>query len=207
MLTYLRSEYAFLGLVLLWVLVSRMLGPVTYAFLPLTLLGLRSRDRYADLIMGFIIILVLSDVNKFVWRDNVFRNAKNIYMVLLFLFLLMERDKFVPLSNVFKLFLPFFLYSIFPLVFSDDFIIGVQKTLSYALLYFVVPNYVLKNFRDNGWGFMRGLVFFMTLVLLAGILMRYFSPENTIMVGRFHGIFGNPNGMSIYCYMMFFIAS
>jgi hypothetical protein len=203
MLDYLRSEIQFIGLVLMWFVVSYFLGPIGYAFLPLTLMALKTRDRYADMIFGFVIVLVLSDIHKDVWQDNIFRNAKNIYIVLLAIFLLVERERFQPFSHIFTIFLPFFMYSVFPLMFSSAVFTGVQKTLSYALLFLVVPNYVLFNFREQGWHFFRNMIFFFTVILVAGLILRYIDPTKTFVMGRFHGIFGNPNGMAIFCYLFF----
>jgi len=207
MLDYLRSEIQFLGIVLLWVIASFFLGPIGYALLPLTLLAMKGREQYPDLLMGFLIVLVLSDINKALWINNIFKNAKNIYVVLLTMFLFMERLRFAPFSRVFTIFLPFFVYSIFPLVYSSELATGIQKTLSYALLYLVVPNYVLYNFRKQGWHFFRNLIFFMTVILVAGLILRFISPGSTYIMGRFHGIFGNPNGIAIYCVLFFLLAS
>lgn len=206
MLTFLRSESWFLFLVLTWVVVAFYLGPITYAFLPLSLLLLKSRDRSVELILGFLIVLVLSDIHKDVWRQNIFSSAKNIYIVLLAMFVFLERQRFSPMAGIFGIFLPFFIYSIFPLFFSLAPITGIQKTLSYALLFFVVPNYVLLNFREHGWKFFRHMVFFMTLILIAGLVLRALDPSKVFIMGRFHGIFGNPNGMAIYCFLLFVLA-
>lgn len=206
MFNYLRSESLFIAIVMLWVLVAYFLGPVGYAFLPLTLLLLKSRDRYMDLILGFLIVLVMSDIHKDVWRDNIFTSAKNIYIVLLAMFLLLERERFSPMSKIFTIFLPFFIYSIFPLIFSSALSTGVQKTLSYGLLFLVVPNYVLQNYREQGWTFFRNMVFFMTLILIAGLVLRAIDPTKVFVMGRFHGIFGNPNGMAIFCLLFFVLA-
>lgn len=206
MLQFIRTESTFVGLLALWFLVGRYFGPVTYAFLPVTLLALRSRDMQAEIIMGFIFVLIISDMSKFVWRENIFRSAKNIYVVLLAFFYFSDRDRFQPSSGIFPLFLPFFLYSIFPLFFSNDLSTGIQKTLSYALLFLIVPNYVLLNFRRHGWGFFRNLIHFMTIILLLGVVFGQLAPDKTVMLGRFHGIFGNPNGMAIYCYLLIVLA-
>ena len=206
MLTYLRSESWFLFMVFAWVGVAYYLGPIGYAFLPLSLLLLKSRDKTMELILGFLIVLVLSDVHKEVWRDNIFTNAKNIYILLLTMFLFLERHRFTPLSRIFAIFLPFFIYSFFPLIFSLAPATGVQKTLSYALLFLVVPNYILTNYREHGWDFLRNMVFFMTLILIAGIVLRLIDPSKVFIMGRFHGIFGNPNGMAIYSFLVFVLA-
>jgi O-antigen ligase len=102
---------------------------------------------------------------------------------------------------VFDIFLPFFLFSIIPLVFSNTILIGIQKTLSYALLYLIVPNYVLYNFRRSGWQFFRNLIWFMVIILLAGLITYLYGDWYSHVNGRFRGLFGNPNGLGIFCYL------
>ncbi|MBX2980731.1 MAG: O-antigen ligase family protein [Flavobacteriales bacterium] len=201
MLNFIREELQFILLVLLWVLVAIYLGPVAYAFLPLTVFAMKSREQWSEMIFGMLIVLVLSDVNKAVLGMRVFKDVKNFYVVALALFLFLERRRFVPLAGVFPLFLPFFVYSVYPLVYSGALGTGIQKTLSYALMFLIVPNYVLYNYRRQGWDFFRNLMFFITAILVMGFLMKYIYPAMTQVGGRFNGLFGNPNGLGIFCYL------
>ena len=202
MLTYLLRNYQLLLLVLLYVVVGVYAPPLLFALLPLSVFFMKSRGLWADMLFGMIIVLVLSDITPWFFSMQVFKSAKNTYISALALIFLLERYRFVPFSQVFNIFLPFFVYSIFPLVFSNNIVVGLEKTISYALLYLVIPNYVLYNFRTVGWEFFRNLVFFMTVVLLSGLTVHYFGSFYAYMIGRFRGLFGNPNGMAIFCFLL-----
>jgi O-antigen ligase len=202
MLQMIRDEYQFLAMGLFWVAATILAGPIVFALLPLSVLFMRSREMWPEMFFGFILVLVLSDMAKDAFVSfNVFKGAKNTYIVVLALVFFLHREHFAPYARVFDLFLPFFLFSIFPLVFSNTILIGLQKTLSYALLYLVVPNFVLYNFRRHGWDFIRNLIWFMVLLLLAGLYTLQFGEIYSHVSGRFRGLFGNPNGLGIFCYL------
>jgi len=202
MLSYLKRSYQFYLLILLYVIVGIYARPLLFVLMPFSVLLLKGRELWADMIFGFIIVLVLSDITPEFFSMQVFKSAKNTYISALSLIFLLERHRFVPFARIFNIFLPFFLYSFFPLIFSDTIIIGLEKTISYALLYLVVPNYVLYNFRRYGWDFFRDLIRFMTVILLAGFLILYYGTFYAYMIGRFRGLFGNPNGMAIFCFLL-----
>jgi O-antigen ligase len=202
MLNFLRDELQFIILILLWVVVGIFGGPLLFVFLPLTVFFIKSREMWAEMLFGFIIILVLSDMTPLLTSMKVVKDAKNTYIVALSLIFLLERYRFAPFSRLFNIFIPFFLYSLFPLVFSNNLFVAVQKTVSYALMYLIVPNYVIFNYRRQGWEFFRNLVWFMTIILVAGLVMLYFGDYWAYVGGRFRGLFGNPNGMAIYIYLV-----
>lgn len=202
MLKMLRDEYQFLALGLIWVLAAVFAGPVVFALLPLSVFFIRSREMWPEMFFGFLLVLVLSDVAKDAFISmNVFKSAKNTYIVVLAVVFFLHREHFAPYARVFDIFLPFFLFSIIPLVFSNTILIGIQKTLSYALLYLIVPNYVLYNFRRSGWHFFRNLIWFMVIILLAGLITYLYGDWYSHVNGRFRGLFGNPNGLGIFCYL------
>lgn len=202
MLKMLRDEYQFLALGLIWVLAAVFAGPIVFALLPLSVFFIRSREMWPEMFFGFLLVLVLSDVAKDAFISmNVFKSAKNTYIVVLAVVFFLHREHFAPYARVFDIFLPFFLFSIIPLVFSNTILIGIQKTLSYALLYLIVPNYVLYNFRRSGWQFFRNLIWFMVIILLAGLITYLYGDWYSHVNGRFRGLFGNPNGLGIFCYL------
>ncbi|MBX2973549.1 MAG: O-antigen ligase family protein [Flavobacteriales bacterium] len=202
MRAYLAHHYQLFLLVLLYVVVGVYAKPFLFVLMPFSVFFLKSRDLWADMVFGFLIVLVLSDITPWFFSMQVFKTVKNLYIVALAAIFLLERHRFVPFSRVFNIFLPFFVYSFFPLIFSGSMVVGVQKTLSYALLYLIVPNYVLYNFRVWGWTFFRHLVFFMATILVAGFLILYWGEFYAYMMGRFRGLFGNPNGMAIFCFLL-----
>ncbi|MEZ4756837.1 MAG: O-antigen ligase family protein [Flavobacteriales bacterium] len=202
MLNFLRDELQFIALILIWVVVGIFGGPILFAVLPLSVFLIKSREMWAEMLFGFIIILVLSDMTPLLTPMMIIKSAKNTYIVALTLIFFLERYRFAPFSRLFNIFLPFFIYSLFPLVFSNNLVVAVQKTISYALMYLIIPNYVLYNYRRQGWEFFRNLVWFMITILVAGLIMNFFGEFWAYVGGRFRGLFGNPNGMAIYTYLV-----
>jgi O-antigen ligase len=74
-------------------------------------------------------------------------------------------------------------------------------------MYLIVPNYILYNYRRQGWEFFRNLVWFLVAILVAGFIMLYFGEFWAYVGGRFRGLFGNPNGMAIYTYLVVVLAT
>ncbi len=153
----------------------------------------KSRELWPEVLFGLLLVLVLSDIEKDMFpMMRVFKNAKNFYVLAIAMIFLLEVKRFAPLSSVFNIFLPFFIYSIFPLVFSNNMVVGLQKTISYWLMFLLVPNYVLYNYRRLGWDFIRNLLFFMVAILLAGFVMQFVDPSLTQIAGRYRGHFRQP---------------
>ncbi len=207
MIDFIRKNIAFLLVILSWVLVSIYGQGLIYAWLPITILLLKARDHWPELLMGLLIFLVLSDMDKAFLRMGIVKSAKNIFVVLLAALFILERHRFYPFSRIFNIFLPFFLYSFFPLIWSKVPLLGVQKTLSYALMFMIIPNYVLYNYRIMGWQFFKNLVHFVAFILLIGLALDQIGLISTDIGTRFRGVFGNPNGMAVYCYLCIMLFS
>ena len=102
-----------------------------------------------ELLLGFIFFLVLSD--NLLPSFTFFKEVKNIYIVLLAIFFISGFRYFAPAPRIFRIFLPFFLIAVIPLFMSPpDWAAGIQKTLSYALLFLVVPGWLLQVYRNGG---------------------------------------------------------
>ncbi|HRF81547.1 MAG TPA: O-antigen ligase family protein [Flavobacteriales bacterium] len=204
---FFSRNYQLVILILIYILVGVYARPFLYVLMPFSVFFIKSRDLWPDMIFGLIMVLVLSDITPWFFKMQVFKGAKNTYITALSVIFLLERYRFVPFSKVFNVFLPFFIYSFFPLVFSNNLVVGLQKTISYALLYLIVPNYVLYNFRLIGWDFFRNLVKFMAVILLSGYFVLWFHGEfYAFMIGRFRGLFGNPNGMALFCVLLIMVS-
>jgi O-antigen ligase len=207
MLDFLRDELQFLLLILLWVGVAIYGGPLLFVVLPLSVFLMRSKELWAEMVFGFILILVLSDMEKDMFSGmRVFKSAKNTYLLSLATILIIDQKKFLPSSAIFNIFLPFFAYSILPILFSNTIFISIQKTISYSLMYLIIPNYILYNFRMNGIEFIKNLVWFLTTVLLTGLVLFYGS-DSGYVGGRFRGLFGNPNALGIFSFLVMIIAT
>lgn len=202
---FFRENYYTVAFLLLWILVARLAPALMYGVLPVGVILLRRIGHWQDILFGFVMCLVLSDMINGLPGMNVMKPAKALYILVLLLVLLVDRASFQPLARVFPLFLPFLLYAFLPILASPVPITSMEKTLSYALLFLVVPNYVLHNFRLFGWPFFRNLCWFLALVLVSQKLLLYFGGDTSryYVAGRFKGWFGNPNGMAIFVYLCF----
>ncbi|HRH39357.1 MAG TPA: hypothetical protein PK760_13485, partial [Flavobacteriales bacterium] len=207
MINFLRTHWQLILVIFTWLAVGYYFQQAVFLMLPLSVFFFKERDLWPEMFFGMLIVFVLSDIEKDMFvKMIVFKDAKNFYVLAVAMLFFLETKRFAPLSQVFTIFLPFFIYSIFPLVFSNSVVTAVQKTLSYALIYLLVPNFMLYSYRRWGWDFMRNLVFFMVAILLYGFVMQMQNPIYSHVAGRFRGIFGNPNGMAIYCYLLLTLA-
>jgi O-antigen ligase len=181
-------------------------GPVIYGVLPLTLLLYKARGKYDELLLGFFYILILSDSRQ----DSLSfaENAKNIYIVMLVLFLL-DRKKFTLFNRLVLPYIPFFLIAFTCVFFAPVEIVAtsIEKTVSYLFLIMVVSNYVQYCFKEHGDAFFKKLIYFGASILSVGFVLRIINPAQTIMEGRYRGMLGNPNGLGIFALLFFLLFS
>jgi len=193
----------FFIMIILWLLTSIVAGPVNIGLITLSVLILKLRNRYTELLVGFLFVCTMSDNRLKVFSS--FESAKYVYIVLLTLFLLFDSKKFRPLSRFFLAFLPFIIVACYCIIHtpSANFIQCVLKTLSYFFLLLTIPNYVNKSYRDNGYDFIRLLIYSALFLLSLGLLLRFFIPSAVSFEERYRGLLGNPNGMGLYCLVIF----
>lgn len=180
-------------------------GPAIYVVLPIMLLLLRQRGMYEELFIGYFFILILSDSLD---EQLVFaKSIKNIYIGFLGIVFLFDTESFQPLNKLYKVYLPFFLFSIFTIFFSVNdafFSTGLQKTISYFLSFMVLPNFILKLFREEGQEFIKRFMFFCFTSLVLGFILKFIAHDVVYLEsGRYNGVMGNPNGLGIYTFLIF----
>lgn len=190
-------------MLLFWLLVGRYGGPAIYLVLPLTILLLKRKEMYWEMFAGFLFLLILSDSRH--EGLEFAKQLKNVYVVLLALFIFFDKNAFQPFNTLYQRFLPFFAIALLCLFFSDNVITGIQKTLSYFLLLLLVPNYVSKLFRDHGTEALKNLVYFGSFLLLVGLILKVVFPDLVHAEGRFTGIFGNPNGLGLFSLLFYLV--
>jgi O-antigen ligase len=93
------------------------------------------------------------------------------------------------------------------MVTSDYISTSLQKTVSYGLLLLVVPNYFLQTIRDEGKEGLRKFLWWITLLLLIGFVMRFVMPGYVTLAGRYTGLMGNPNGLGLFCLLFFIVVA
>jgi O-antigen ligase len=190
-----------------WVIVGIYGGPLIYAVLPLSILLMVQKGQYEELFIGYFFILILSDNLD---ESLLFaKDIKNVYAGLMALLFLFNINEFSPLDRLYKLFMPFFIFSVFTMLFSvvdPFFFTSIQKTISYFLSFLIVPNFVIKLYRENGTDFFKRLIFFCVTVLILGLLLKFIAHNFVYLPsGRYRGVLGNPNGLGIFTFLLFII--
>ena len=161
---------------------------------------LRRAGMYDEMLLGFLFILVLSDTLPEQYVGLTFaKQLKNVNIILLALVLVIDRKVFYPYNRFVFKFIPFFLVALIALFSTQTFNVSIQKTLSYFLLFLVIPNFVSRGYRNSGELFFRRVVYALMFVVLVSVVLKFLDPASGISHGaRLRGLFGNPNGLGVY---------
>jgi O-antigen ligase len=188
-------------------LLSGYAGPLVYAVIPATLFIFKRRNQYLELIIGFFFILVLSDSREGSLQWAV--NAKDEYILMLAMFLLMDRKSFRPFNYFYQKFIPFFIIAFICLFFTPSEILftAIEKTLSYLFLLLIISNYLERCHKDYGTWFYKTLIYFGISILVIGFILKFVNNEQAYLESRFRGMLGNPNGLGVFVLMLFLLYS
>ena len=184
---------------LFWVVLGIFTGPLVYAAVPIHMLMIKKKGEWLWLLLGFWLVLTLSDS-----RQGMFRFAQDLktilILVLTYLYLTFPiEDK---RYNFIKPFIPFFVVAFIALLSNPTMFNSFQKTLSYVLLLLIIPGIVHLLLKYERGRFLFHLVLIGALILGAGLALRFAAPGFVIFKGeRFSGLLGNPNGLGIFSFM------
>lgn len=198
---YIKEHYQFAFMLILWLVSGIYASPAYLGIIPLSVILLKRRNMYVELICGLIFLLVLSDSwsSFMTWAGNI----KDIYLVMLTLIMLFNQKEFSKKNTLFYVFIPYFALAAFLITRSPEPLMCFQKTLSYILVFSILPYYYIKLLDEEPERFIKGLVYTATLLLLYGFLLIFINYETAYLVGRFRGVMGNPNGLGIFCTVFF----
>lgn len=196
-----------LSLVVLYV-VGVWGGPIIYALLPIALLLFGTKNRFFELFILTIWMLILSDyvpVANATHDDLQFaKDLKPLMPLFLFGMLLRSRNSYRPLPRVFLYFVPFFVIALLSSSLGPNPAKGIQKTISFILMYLCVPFFVVylhKQYKEMFW---KSLLTFVIGMLMIGIVLKFAAPDiGNLSTGRFKGVFGNPNGLGLFLNLIF----
>jgi len=203
MIEYLKRNGQFVLMILSWVVCGAANINLGIAAVILSVILLKRKGMYAEMFSGFVLILFLSDS----WKDYLWfaKDVKVFYLLLLTLFLLFDSKNFKFKNIYFLPFVPFFIWAALMITKNPEINVSIQKTLSYVLLILVVPSYLFKIFYEKGAAFIKDHVFLMTWLLLIGLVMFVIVPAEVSIVGRYQGLMGNPNGIGVFCTVLFML--
>lgn len=164
------------------------------------LLVLRTKDL-SLILLSTLALLLMSDS-----RSNMFEfaaQAKIIAVVALGIFVYMNWGEMKAFTNKnFVYFLPFLAYSVIATLWSVETIPAFQKSISYLLIFFIVPIiYTGASTQNERIGI--DVISFVIIVLLIGIGINFLFPGFTSLAGRYRGLLGNPNGLGIFLTVFF----
>lgn len=184
-------------------------GPLIYPVFPLFMFLFGLRGRYFEMLIVTIWTLMLADyvpVEGATIDDLKFaKMLKPIVPLFLFLFFLQDRDNFKPYPKLFLFFIPFMIVVTLGLMDSVNFQVGIQKTISFVLIYFTIPVFVFYLHRQYQERFWKALFTFIIGMLTIGIVLRFVAPDIAMKVGRFKGVLGNPNGLGVFLNLTFIL--
>lgn len=194
-------KYKHLWLILTsWIVAGVLFQPAAYVLVLGSAILFFIKGRYIELFIGFLFILLLSDhVHHGVDDPTIFaKDLKSIYLLLLGLVIWRNRKEFDLNNAIFIVLIPFFLLAFISLTWAINLPVGFQKTLSYTLLYFIVPIFIVNLFKSKREEFLLILLNYFVLIFLIGIILKFTFPSVIDLIGgRYRGLLGNPNGLGI----------
>lgn len=203
MKAYLSNNNQFIIIALFWVILGIYAGPVIFVVLPVMLFLLYSKNMHLEILLGFFLILTLSDSR--LSQLNFAADAKNIYIVMISLFSFLEMRNSSITIDFYKYFIGFFFLAFLVMLFNPNIGLSFQKTLSYILFLIFVPNYLFTVYKKYGLTAIKSIVYFVAIILALGLLIDLVNPGITHLVGRFRGLLGNPNGLGLYSFLFFLL--
>jgi len=202
-------KYKYLWIILSsWIIIGNIFQPAAYALVIISMLFFYLKQRYIELIIGFLFILLLSDhVNEFGVDPTQFaKDLKSIYLLFLLFVVWRKRKDYTLWNPIFTTLLPFFILSFISLIWAINLPVGFQKTISYSILYLIIPILFVNVFKDKKGEFIYALLVYFILILSIGILLYFIYPSSIrIADNRFSGLLGNPNGLGLILVQIFLL--
>lgn len=199
MLQILRLEKNNYFIFLFWIVVGAISSQLAYLVIPVHIIIMKKKYNWIWIILGFWLILTLSDSRQGVFR---FAQGAKMFVLLAISYLFVTTPKESGWQKMVTPFIPFLLVAFGSLIGSPQPFYGFQKTFSYLLLLFVIPGLIQMIIRNERDRFLYNLILIGTIILASGVVLRFIRPSFVIFGGeRFSGILGNPNGLGIYAFL------
>ncbi len=192
---FVENNKQVLLLLCLWYFLGIIAPTASVTLIILSTLLFKLKNNYKYLFFGLMTLIFMSDRYEMAFASEV----KDIYCLVLFVFLFFSTKSFKPYNRYYISFLPFFLYSFFVSFRHPEPLTSLLKIFSYIILFIIASNYLTSSYRTEGEKFVRDLFHFMFFPIMISLLMFFLlSGEFIFMDNRFKGIMGNPNGMGLY---------
>lgn len=208
-LFYSNINYKELFVVLLtWLFTGVILGLFSIPLLISLGLYLQNKERHLHLFIIFFFTLILSDSRLSGLRFA--QDLKTFLAPLLLLpFFISSSSKIeLDLNKTFhRPFIVYIIFAIFCIIFSPVPFTAFQKTISYLLIFLLVPVLSYSLFKLYDIDFLKTIVYLGTAVLIMGYIMYLINPTWVMYAGggRSSGALGNPNGLGMFCFLFFML--
>jgi len=172
-------------------------GAIAATFIFYFLFIYYKKDVYV--LFSLFFVLILSDNYSMSFAAQV----KPLLILLLAVYVVLQK-KVTSQGSLIKPFLFFFIVSVFSLIRSPILFTAIMKNLSYFLLYLSLPPLLIHLVKKKGKMIVLDFISLGILVILIGFFYLAFKPSFVLSHGgRFKGLFGNPNGLGIFSFLLF----
>ncbi len=196
---------SFFAHLIVWVLAGSV-SP--FAVIPIIFISnsIWFRDNaYLEVVLGLFFMTLLSDSRN---SSLAFAQVvKPIHALIIFVFFYLKISQFGIKSKIHVNLGLFLVVAIVCIAQSPILFESFQKTVSYFLIIFLVPNLLIWDWEINKEKTIKHLIYFLSIILVIGLLARFLPIPliNPFLEGRFAGMFGNPNGLGIYSFLFVMI--
>jgi hypothetical protein len=203
MINYLKENFEFIIMLLIWVVVGVFSYEIDFILVPAGLALLKYKGRYMELIISFFFLLFLCDNRHY---QVVFASqTKDIALLMLSGFVFLDAKSFPVRSKLFYPFIAFFVLAFSLTVISPQPMLSFQKCLSFALMMAIIPNYFLQQLEEDGEKFLKNIIWLSTLMWIIGLAMIFILNDWVFLEGRYNGLLGNPNGVGLLAALFFML--
>ena len=157
------------------------------------------KERYFEALFGFFFLLVLSDNTEELWRFA--KDIKPFYLITFAALIFTQYNKLITTTKIFKFIIPYLIVGVVSLIFAkeENFFIGIQKMISYSLIFIAIPNIVMFEYERIGEEFFANLIAYSVIIHFIGLSVIITFPEVGMSHGgRWQGALGNPNGLGLF---------
>ncbi len=158
------------------------------------------------LAMWYLVILILGDART---EDmDYWKTARITVLLILTIQTIVDlQRKRYRIFKGFSWIWPFFLLALVSLAINSQTPgVAFQKTLSYLLIVFIAFHFYVDWLRQSSHA-LTDLLQASGLVMALGLIIHYLTPAVLALGDRYQGLFGNPNGLGLFClvFVPFFI--
>ena len=170
-------------------------SPLATGFLLLLIIQAYRQESTENIFILFWVTLIYSD-NFYIEFASFF---KPIFVIIVFSYAVLLLKKMDSFKSLAKYFLVFFIIAFVALLFSPIIFKGFQKYLSFVLMYLSIPILTIKMLQEDKLKSLKYFSYVGFLVLVECIIQYLFFSYAVSHGGRLHGVFGNPNGLGMFC--------